>query len=316
MPRPTKSNPPPALKDTWGVYQTLFKDHLEGTNHAPRTLTTYGIAVEQLGHFLRAEGYPTDPTKVKREHLSAWMLHLQRPAEAGGRGLSAQTALQRHQSVRQFFKFLEESGDIKESPMTKLKPPRVPEKLVPVIPDDDLRKLMKAVSGTDFESRRDKAIISLFIDTGMRVSEMAGLDVSDVDGEQRDVKVVGKGRRPRILRIVSETRTDILRYLQSRSRHPKADEDALWVGKRGRLTDNGIRQMVRRRQEDAGIARIHPHIFRHTFAHMYLKNGGAEGDLVRITGWKDRQMLDRYGASVAAERAREAHDTFSPRKGL
>ena len=120
VPRPTKSNPPPALKDTWGVYQTLFKDHLEGTNHAPRTLTTYGIAVEQLGHFLRAEGYPTDPTKVKREHLSAWMLHLQRPAEAGGRGLSAQTVLQRRQSVRQFFKVLQESGDITESPMTKL----------------------------------------------------------------------------------------------------------------------------------------------------------------------------------------------------
>ncbi len=75
------------------------------------------------------------------------MLHLQRPTAAGGRGLSAQTALQRFQSVRQFFKFLEDVGNIKESPMLKLKPPRVPEKLVPVIADDDMRKLFRRWPG-------------------------------------------------------------------------------------------------------------------------------------------------------------------------
>ena len=74
--------------------------------------------------------------------------------------MTAQTALQRFQSVEQFFKFLEEAGDIKESPMLRLKPPRVPEKLVPVIGDDDLKKLFKTVSGADFESRRDKAIFA------------------------------------------------------------------------------------------------------------------------------------------------------------
>lgn len=305
-----------SLTNTWGVYQTLFADHLEAVNAAPNTIKAYCLAVSQLGDFLKASDLPTDPRKVKRDHLSAWMLHLQRPAEAGGRGLSAQTALQRFQSVRQFFKFLEEAGDIKESPMLRLKPPRVPEKLVPVISDDDMRKLFKTVSGTDFESRRDKAIMSLFIDTGLRVSELAALDVEDLNLDEREVTVLGKGRRPRILRVVKETRTDILRYLQARAGHPHSDDEALWVGKRGRLTDNGVRQMVRRRQEEAGIPKIHPHMFRHTFAHNYLKAGGAEGDLTRITGWKDRQMLDRYGASVAAERARDAHDRFSPRKNV
>lgn len=74
--------------------------------------------------------------------------------------------------------------------------------------------------------------------------------------------------------------------------------------------------MVRRRQVEAGLARIHPHMFRHTFSHTYLKLGGSEGDLVRITGWKDCQMLDRYGGSVAAERARDWHDQLSPRMRL
>jgi len=309
-------NPKTSLRDTWRVYQNLFEDHLESVNAAPATIRAYRLAVEQLGTFLSEAGLPHDPRKVKREHLSAWMLHLQRPPAEGGRGLAAQTALQRFQSVRQFFKFLEDAGDIKESPMIRLKPPRVPEKLVPVIPQDDLRKLFKAVAGKGFEDRRDKAIISLFVDTGLRVSEAAALGVRDLDIDQRELVVMGKGRRPRILKIVTETRTDILRYLQARSQHPHAEDEALWLGKRGRLTDNGIRQMVRRRQEEAGIARIHPHMFRHTFAHEYLRSGGAEGDLVRITGWKDRQMLDRYGASVAAERARDAHDRHSPRKRL
>ena len=74
--------------------------------------------------------------------------------------------------------------------------------------------------------------------------------------------------------------------------------------------------MVQRRCEDADIAPIHPHMFRHTFAHLYLKAGGNEGDLMRVTGWRSRQMVDRYGASAATARAAEAHDRFSPRRGL
>lgn len=312
---PSKA-PKPSMRDTWTVYQTLFSDHLESINKAPTTITAYCLAVSQLGEHLRNEGLPTDPRKVKREHLTGFILHLQRPIEAGGRGLSAQTALQRYQSLRQFFKFLEESSDINETPMAKMRPPQVPEKMVPVIGLEDLKKMMKTVAGKDFESRRDKAIFSVFIDVGIRVAEMAGMVVEDLDLDARDITVLGKGRRPRRLRIVKETRTDLLRYLEARSHHPHASDLALWIGKRGRMTDNGIRQMVRRRQEEVGLSPIHPHMFRHTFMHTYLLNGGSEGDLVRIAGWNSRQMLDRYGKSVASERAREAHDRFSPRHGL
>ena len=187
---------------------------------------------------------------------------------------------------------------------------------MPVIKQEDLRKLLKSVSGTDFESRRDKAIISLFIDTGLRVAEMAGIGVEDVDIEEREVVVMGKGRRQRSVRFVKETRSDLTRYLLVRSKHPHAECEALWVGKRGGMQSNGVYQMVVRRCEEAGIERVHPHMFRHTFAHQYLRAGGAEGDLMRVTGWRSRQMVDRYGASAASERAAEAHDKFSPRRGL
>lgn len=300
--------------DTWEVYQTLFADHLESVNAAPSTIRTYGIAVAQIGDFLRGAEFPTEPARVKPEHLRAWMLNMQRPVTEGGRGWTGNTPLQRYRSVSRFFAFLLESGDIKSSPFAKLKPPRVPEKPVPVIGDEDLKKLLKAVSGTDFEARRDRAILSLFIDTGIRVAEMAGIRMEDIDMEEREVTVLGKGRRPRTIRFVKETRTDLLRYLLRRVQHPHQDSEFLWVGKRGAMKDTGIRQMVGRRQQEAGLPKIHPHMFRHTFAHMYLRGGGSEGDLVRITGWRDRQMLDRYGSSVAAERARDAHDRFSPRR--
>jgi site-specific recombinase XerD len=160
---------------TWRVYQTLFTDHLESTNAAATTIRTSGIAVDRLGDFLQVTGMPADPTKVTREHLVEWMRYLQRPKDEGGQGLTAQTALQRCRSVSRLFAWLVDTDEIRESSMTRMKPPRVPDKLVPVIGDADLRTLMKAVDGTGFEERRDRAIVSLFIDTGLRISEMADM---------------------------------------------------------------------------------------------------------------------------------------------
>lgn len=93
----------PATHHTWRVYQTLLSDHLEAVNAAPRTVETYGLAVGQLGEFLRAQRMPADPTAVSREHLIEWMRYLQRPIADGGQGVSAQTALQRFRSTSRFF---------------------------------------------------------------------------------------------------------------------------------------------------------------------------------------------------------------------
>lgn len=305
----------PALA-VWREFEIGFGDYLEEVNRAPMTRSTYNVAVSQLGAFLASKGMPTDPTVVTREHLGEWLRHMQRPVADGGQGLTAQTTLQRYRSVSMFFKWLVKEDEIRESPMVRMEPPRVLEKMVPVVGDTELRALFKTVNGTDFESRRDRAILSLFIDVGLRIAEMAGLSRASVDIEERDVTVMGKGRRPRELRFTRETRTDLQRYLRRRAAHPHADLPALWIGRQGAMTGSGIYRMVVRRAEDAGIGHVHPHQLRHTFAHLYLRGGGNEGNLMKVTGWKSRSMVDRYGASVAAERAAEAHDEFSPRKGL
>lgn len=302
---------------TWRFYQTMFTDELEAVNAAPRTIETYSLAVAQLGTFLAEHDMPTDPTKVKREHMIEWMRYLQRPVAEGGRGAMPATANQRYRSAQAFFKFLVEQEEMRETPLAKMSPPKVPEKLVPVVREADLKSLLRALSGQDFEARRDRAIFSLFIDCGLRVSEMSDLNLDDVDIEERDVTVLqGKGRKPRRLRFTRETRQDLQRYLLRRRQHPYAHDVALWVGKRGRVTKSGMYRLVVRRCEQAGLGHVHPHALRHTVAHMYRLAGGDDDSLMKVMGWTSREMLNRYGSSVAEARAAELHDQYSPRRGL
>ena len=222
-------------------------------------------------------------------------------------GLKAATVAKHYRSLQQLFRYLDEADVIDRTPFAKMRPPAVPEQPIPVLSGDDIRRLLAACKGNGFDEVRDTAIIRMLFDCGIRRSEVMGLSVADIDFEQDVAMVMGKGRRARAAPFGLETRKALRTYLRARRRHPYADRPELWLGRRGPLKPEGLKMLLDRRGRRAGIGHIHPHQFRHTFAHTWLQAGGQETDLMRLAGWKSRQMVARYASSAAEERAREAH---------
>jgi site-specific recombinase XerD len=289
-----------------------YRTHLRARGLRDQTVDRlYVPRLRKLGAFVRERGMPHNVAAITREHLEAWIDHLQHDAVGrSGVGQKPATVSIAYRTMRPFWRWLVAEDEIKRSPMENMRPPRVDEEAPPVLRPEQLDALLKTCDRPGLEARRDKALILLLSSTGMRRGEVAGLTVEDVDRELDVIHLrpeTTKSRRGRAVPFDRSTAKALDRYLRIRRQHPYADSGWLWLGKRGRLSDSGILQMVERRGRLAGIVGLHPHLFRHSFAHNMLAAGMQEGDVALIAGWQDRQMLARYGRSAAAERAIDAY---------
>lgn len=277
-----------------------FARYLRAERKSPATVRLYGQSVEFYSRWLEEHDKPATVEHLTRREIVDWLADLNETREGS-------TVRTRYRGLYRFCGWLVAEDEIPAHPMTGVDLPTVKDRPVPVLSDDELARLLKTCAGKDLADRRDAAMIRVLLDCGVRVSELCGMQMIDKASLDAGMVLVrGKGDKIRPVYYGDRTTAALDRYLRVRSTSRWAHLDSLWLSQRGAMTPDGVRDVLRNRGTAAGIDDLHPHRFRHTWAHDFLMSGGQERDLKRLAGWSSDTMLERYGASAADARAKAA----------
>lgn len=260
----------------------LFLLDCEARNLAPSTLYYYWQRLGFLVTWLEARDI-TSPGAIIPAHLRAYLLELQ------GRNLSPHYVHAGARTAKTFLRFCELEELIDISPMRRVRMPRLPKEALPPFTADEVNRLLAAC-----DAARDRAIVLVLLDSGVRGSELCSLDVSDVDMSTGRVQVrQGKGRKDRTTFVGAKTRKHVAKYLRTRT---AASSDPLFIGHQteARLTFYGLQSIVRRVAERAGVYPHGIHRFRRTFAIEALRAGMPIMHLAAMMGHGSLPVLQRY----------------------
>ncbi len=295
-----------------------FSLSLEGAGRSPRTAEAYLYALTDLEAFLTAAGASVDPERISPLQIERWLSDRRETKSPANADFV-------YRSARPFFRWMVKRGylDPAKDPFAKVASPKIETKVVTILSDDDVRAVLTATAGSDWRSRRDRALVRVLMDTGLRRGEACGLRVEDVDLAVGVIHVrVSKGRRERMVPLGVKARMELRAWLRTRTevvarrvrRGGPADSGALFSGRNGEpLSGSGMWQAMQRRAEQAGVSSQRlVHVWRHGWATRALEAGAGELDVQLLGGWRSLAMVARYTASNRQERALREHARWSP----
>lgn len=300
-----------------------YKLCAQSEGKSPATIAIVEASVRYLQEFLSSNGLPTGIGGIGVQELRRFIVHLQgrqrfaqhrftRPQEGH---LSGHTVNGYLRALRSFWSWAQREEFVEENPFSQIKIPKAPKKIMPTFTQEQLRQLMGAIDTRTPLGYRDYTIILTLIDTGMRCSELTGLKVENVNLEARLFKVWGKGSMERLVPIGAKVQKALWKYLIRCRPEPATPRyDQTFLTRDGRpLTKDRVEAIVERYGKKAGITgvRLSPHTFRHTFAVMFLRNGGDVFSLQRIMGHSTLDVLRIY-VNMAQADVQMAHRRHSP----
>lgn len=293
-------------------FRAAFLRHLDVERGAsPHTLRSYRVDLDDFDTFLTRHAPGTLPSAIDARMVRAWVgsLHARELAPATiGRRLSA---------VRSWLRFLVRRGVLKANPARDVRSPRLPKTLPNFLPIDETKSLVdgRAIGGE--QRARDIAILEILYASGLRVSELAGLDVDDVDHGDCTVRVLGKGGKERVVPFGAAAARALAVYLgerKIRGRIRGLEHGPLFVNPRGRrLTVRSMHTIVRRSARAAGLVRrVTPHTLRHSFATHLLDSGADLRMIQELLGHSRLSTTQRY-THVTPDRLAVVYDAAHPR---
>ena len=270
-----------------------------------KTIDSYSIRLRLFNEYLVSAKLPNSIKALNTYAIRSFIGHLT------DRKLSPVTISGYYRCLHSFFKWCEREQLIKLSPMININPPRLPKTIVNAFSPKDIEDILTLCEGEKYTAIRNRSLVLMFLDTGLRLAEMAGIQMKDVNIEAGIIKVMGKGSRERVVGLGTTTHKALLKYLRYRN----TGLTCLWQTEEKRaLTIGGVQQIIQRLCELARItdARGSPHTFRHTSAMLHLKNGASIFDLKAKLGHSKVETTQRYLNSYTSDVSLETLRKFSP----
>lgn len=287
-----------------------FLDYLRyERNYSDDTVKAYGEDIRQFQEF-GGEGVGLQsPPEVVVDVVREWMIHLM------NLGYATTSVNRKLSSLRSYYKYLLRKGEVEVDPLRKITGPKNKKNLPVFVKESEMNRLLDDEDfGEGFEGCRDHLVIAMFYATGMRLSELIGLDDGDVDFAASVIKVTGKRNKQRLIPFGEELRAEMEAYVKQRDESVPVRSGAFFVRKTGeRLYPNIVRKIVTRNlSKVVTVKKRSPHVLRHTFATSMLNHDAELGAIKELLGHESLATTEIY-THTTFEELKKVYNQAHPR---